>query len=196
MRQTILAACAVLAACNAPSGNQRTAETAATERVSVPAASASAPQSTDPTPLSPPEPGQPGGLPDDGTPVSEAPFEASSAQGAADIVQRYFALLEAGEIADAIRLRRAGTVDPTAFPRGFGKYQEYHARIGAPGKVEGAAGLLFVEVPVQIYGRLASGVEVNKTGAVRLKRSNDVPRTGSDQLEWRITSAEPLHLLD
>src|SRR5689334_20691642 len=44
-------------------------------------------------PVSPPDPGQPGGLPDDRTPISEAPFTPTSAQGAANVVQIYYALL-------------------------------------------------------------------------------------------------------
>src|SRR3546814_16454023 len=39
-------------------------------------------------PLNPPAPGERGGLADDKTPVSEAPFTKTSAQGAAKVVQR------------------------------------------------------------------------------------------------------------
>src|SRR3546814_7057522 len=46
-------------------------------------------------PLNPPAPGERGGLADDKTPVSEAPFTETSAQGAANVVQIYYALLEA-----------------------------------------------------------------------------------------------------
>src|ERR1044072_5463166 len=58
--------------------------------------------------VGPPAPGTPEGLPDDRTPISEAPFAASSAQGAANVVQTYFALVEAHRYAEALRLRRDG----------------------------------------------------------------------------------------
>lgn len=47
----------------------------------------------EPAPLDPPAPGAPGGLPDDRTPVSEASFAPDSAQGAANVVQTYYALI-------------------------------------------------------------------------------------------------------
>ncbi len=40
-----------------------------------------------PPPVEPPAPGEPGALPDDRTPVSEARFTAESAQGAANVLQ-------------------------------------------------------------------------------------------------------------
>ena len=56
-------------------------------------------------PVPPPAPGAPEGLADDRTPVSEAPFADTSAQGAANVVQAYFALVEAHRYAEARRLR-------------------------------------------------------------------------------------------
>src|SRR4051794_37277800 len=42
--------------------------------------------------VEPRDPGTPGGLPDDRTPLSEAPFTPQSAPGGGDVVQTYFAL--------------------------------------------------------------------------------------------------------
>src|SRR3546814_4919783 len=64
-----------------------------------------------PTPspaANPPAPGEPGGLPDDRTPVSEAPFTPESAQGAASVVETYYALLEQGEYRKAWQLWSEG----------------------------------------------------------------------------------------
>ena len=52
-------------------------------------------------PLKPPEPGTPGGLPDDRTPLAEGSITPDSAQGAAQVVQGYYALLEAKRFVDA-----------------------------------------------------------------------------------------------
>lgn len=144
-------------------------------------------------PLDPPAPGEPGGLPDDRTPISEAPFTETSAQGAANVVQIYYALLEQGSHAEAWRLwsdgGRASGMSENAFAASFDRYREYHARIGAPGRIEGAAGSAFVEVPVQVYGRLASGAEFNMLGPVRLRRCNDVPGCTDEQRKWRIVES-------
>jgi membrane-bound inhibitor of C-type lysozyme len=132
------------------------------------------------TPVSPPEPGTPGGLPDDRTPVSEAPFTPTSAQGAADVVQTYYALIGEGKYAEAARLR----ADGQAFDAS--RYAQYGAQVGAPGAIGGAAGSLYVEVPVVIYGRLKSGAELHQSGKAVLRRVNDVPGSTPEQRRWRI----------
>lgn len=147
-----------------------------------------------PPPLGPPAPGEPGGLPDDRTPVSEAPFTPQSAQGAANVVQTYYALIEAGKYGEAWKLwsdgGRASGMSEAEFAASFDKYGEYHANIGAPGRIEGAAGSLYVEVPVQVYGRLKSGAEFNMLGPVTLRRVNDVPGSTAEQRRWHIARAD------
>ena len=144
------------------------------------------------SPLNPPAPGEPGGLPDDRTPVSEAPFTQDSAQGAANVVQTYYALLEQGKYREAWRLwsdgGKASGMGAEAFAASFAEYAEYHANIGAPGRIEGAAGSLYVTVPVQVYGRLKSGEPFNRKGAVTLRRVNDVPGSTEDQRRWHIAA--------
>jgi len=134
----------------------------------------------DAEPVNPPPPGTPGGLPDDRTPVSEAPFAATSAQGAANVVQTYFALLEQGRAGEAAALRS----DRQVFD--LKPYASYHAQIGAPGAIEGAAGSLFVTVPIVIYGRFATGKPLHQSGNAVLRRVNNVPGASAEQLRWRI----------
>lgn len=145
-------------------------------------------------PLTPPAPGTPGGLPDDRTPVSEAPFAETSAQGAAAVLQSYFALIEQGRYGEAYRLwsddGRASGMDATAFARGFARYREYHANIGAPGEIEGAAGSLYVEVPVLVYGRGRDGAEFSQRGTATLRRVNGVPGSTPAQRRWHIARIE------
>ena len=72
------------------------------------------------------------------------------------------------------------------FAASFAKFASYNAQIGAPGQIEGAAGSLFVEVPVVVYGTMKTGEPVNLKGKVRLRRVNDVPGATADQLSWHI----------
>ena len=141
-------------------------------------------------PVSPPPPGAPGGLPDDRTPVSEGAFTPESAQGAANVVQTYFALIGAKKYDEARKLwsdgGKASGMTAQAFAASFDKYASYNAEIGAPGEIEGAAGSLYVQVPVVIYGRLKSGEEVHMNGPVSLRRVNDVPGSTEEQRRWRI----------
>jgi hypothetical protein len=140
-------------------------------------------------PVAPPAPGTPEGLPEDRTPVSEAPFAANSAQGAANVVQTYFALVEVGRYRDALRLRSDGLAAAA-----FAPYAEYHAEVGAPGEIEGAAGSSYVEVPVTIYGRRRSGETFRQRGTMTLRHVNDVDGSTAEQRRWHIerSDVEPL----
>lgn len=131
-------------------------------------------------PVEPPAPGTPGGLPDDRTPLDERPAAAGSAQAAATVVETYYAFVESGRTAEAARLRVDGR------PEDLKPYASLHAQVGAPGPVEGAAGSLFVEVPVVLYGRYATGGEYHASGKAVLRRVNDVPGATAEQLKWRI----------
>lgn len=135
-------------------------------------------------PVEPPAPGTRGGLSEDRTALSEGPAAPGSGQAAARVVETYFALVESGRGAEAVRLRRDGQVfDVRPFTR-------LNAQVGGPGRVEAAAGSLFVDVPIVLYGRLVSGAEYHASGKATLRRVNDVPGATPEQLEWRIETIE------
>ncbi|MBA4795193.1 MAG: MliC family protein [Phenylobacterium sp.] len=123
-------------------------------------------------------------------PLAGGPVAPHSAQGAAQLVQTYYALLEQKKYDEAYRLwrdkgERSG-MTAEAFAESFGRFSTYHAEVGAPGRIEGAAGSLYVEVPVHVYGELTSGEAFHLRGPVRLRRANSVPGATPEQLEWRI----------
>ncbi len=126
--------------------------------------------------------------------MSEAPFTPTSAQGAANVVQTYYALLGAHRYAEAWKLWTQGGqgsgMNAEAFAASFASYDSYNANIGAPGRIEGAAGSLFVSVPVVIYGRKTSGEELHENGEVTLRRVNDVPGSTPEQRAWHIFRIE------
>lgn len=141
-------------------------------------------------PVEPRAPGTPGGLPDDRTPISEAPFTPTSAQGAGNVMQIYYALIAERQYDKAWHLWTQGGegsgMTSAAFASGFANYYSYNALIGKPAEIEGAAGSLFVTVPVQIYARRKSGEEVHQLGEATLRRVNDVPGSTAEQREWHI----------
>ncbi len=143
-------------------------------------------------PLEPAAPGEPGGLPDDKTPISEAPIVAGTAQDAANVVQLYYASIEGGKYAAARALWEDGAskLSPVAFAASFARYKEYHANIGAPGDVEGAAGSRYVSVPVQVYARLRDGRPDYQSGNVTLRRVGEVDGATADQKKWHIYAIE------
>jgi phage tail tape-measure protein len=144
-----------------------------------------------PQTVTPPAPGEPGGLPDDRTPISEAPFTEDSAQGAANVVQTYYALIEAGRYKEAWVLWRNGGqasgMSAQAFAGSFARYSEYHANVGAPGRIDAGAGQRYVTVPVQVYGRVKQGNRpFNLLGTATLRRAGGVDGASAEQRRWRI----------
>lgn len=145
-------------------------------------------------PLTPPAPGTPGGLP--ALPqqvVEEDAIDPKGAQGAAQVVQGYYGLLEEKRYNDAQDLwndsSAIGAEDDAHFAARFRSFSEVHANVGAPGAIEGAAGSLFVTVPVQVYGRLAAnGKPWYRLRQVTLRRANDVPGSGEADRRWHIES--------
>ncbi|WP_242126948.1 hypothetical protein [Sphingobium sp. Sx8-8] len=148
-------------------------------------------------PLRPPPPGTPGGLPADPQPVvEEDAVDPKGAQGAAQVVQGYYGLLEEKRYGDAQDLwndnSAMGAEDDARFAARFRSFSEVHANVGAPGNVEGAAGSLFVTVPVQVYGRLAAnGKPWYRLRQVTLRRANDVPGSSEADRRWHIESIGP-----
>jgi hypothetical protein len=196
----------VLAGCGGPQGGD-TGESAARNGVDINAAAVEAQGDIDtyragslenqPMPT-PPAPGEPGGLPDDRTPVAEGPIDPESAQGAAQVVQHYYALLESGRYRDAWALwgdgGKASGRSAGAFAASFDDYAEYHAHIGAPGRIDAGAGQRYVEVPVQVYGTLKDGNRpFGMRGTVILHRTADIPGATAEQRSWHIKdiSIEP-----
>lgn len=135
-------------------------------------------------PVEPPEPGSPGGLPDDRTPLDERPARAGSAQAAYTVVETYYALVESGRTEAAAKLRADGVREDLR------SYATLAAQVGGPGELKGGAGALFVEVPVVTYGRYVNGERYQKSGKVTLKRINDAPGSSAEQWAWRIVGID------
>ncbi len=177
-----------LAACDQP------AAPPAPPAAPAPPASPASPAEDPNGPLTPPNPGQPGGLPDDRSPLDESPFTPESAQGAGTVTETYFGLLQQGRFDEAYKLwggaGEASNMTLEAFKASFDTYQNIQANVGKPGEIEGAAGSLYIEIPVQVYGRYKTGPQYNLLGKVTLKRVNDVPGSTAEQRKWHIAKVE------
>ena len=141
-------------------------------------------------PATPPEPGTPGGLPDDRAPLEEphGTIDPKSVEAAGQMVQSYGALIEQKRFAEAEKLwgdaeRGRGVSDELR------RYSEVHLQIGKPEEPEGAAGSIYVNVPTVLYGKRGSGAEFSRSGQMTLRRVNDVPGSTETQRRWHIESA-------
>jgi hypothetical protein len=121
----------------------------------------------------------------------EAARDGTGAQAAVDVLKSYYRLIEHGRYEEAWRLRwESDGGDASDFAAHFADYSEYHATVGNPSEVQGAAGSSYVEVPVQLYGQMKSGESFGSAGTVTLRRVNDVPGATAAQRRWRIYTSE------
>jgi hypothetical protein len=92
-------------------------------------------------------------------------------------------LIEAGKFREAYRLREPEKKGATeqAFAANYARYAEHRATIGAPSRIAEAGEWLYVEVPVQMYGRMKSGAPMASAGTMTLRRPAAEPNA-----PWRI----------
>jgi len=129
--------------------------------------------------------------PDEARPDTAAEADAAAA---ADVLRRYVALLAVGQSAEARRLwtegGEAGGGPPEAFADSLGDQGGYDARIGPPGRIEGAAGSLYVQIPITLATRAMAGASMDRAAIATLRRSNDVPGASDEQRRWHIHRIE------
>jgi len=136
-------------------------------------------------------PGTPGGLPDDRTPLEEpnGPIDPKSAEGAGQVVQLYAAHLEEGKFAEARKAWRGGIEQGVLAPERLKALGKVHFEVGKPYDQEGAAGSLYIMVPLRLYGTAKDGKPFNFIGPLTLRRVNDVDGASPAQLRWHIVES-------
>jgi len=123
-------------------------------------------------------------------PPTQTPTDDTSAAAAAKIVEQYAALLEQGRFADAHRLSGDNQQSDTAFAATFDQFATIQASVGKPGDTEGAAGSIYVNVPLTLSGTLKRGGRYSMSGPVTLRRVNDVPGSTAEQRRWHIHASD------
>lgn len=105
------------------------------------------------------------------------------------IVRDYYAAIRAHDFMRAYRMWQAsgqtGGRSYAQFEAGFDSTESVDARIGTPGRVEGAAGSRFVTVPVEISARLHNGTAQRFSGTYTLRRV-EVPGASPAQRHWHL----------
>lgn len=133
-------------------------------------------------PISPPATG-----PDARTPLSEpkGPIDPKSTEAAGQVVQSYGALIEQRRFAEAEKLWR-DAIEARTFAADLKNYSDVHLEIGDLSEPEGAAGSIYVTMPVVFYGRQTSGASFRRKAYINLRRVNDVPGSTEEQRRWHI----------
>jgi hypothetical protein len=123
----------------------------------------------------------------DKTPLVEpnGPIDPKSTEAAGQVVQTYGALMEQRRWSEANALWGDGTA-AAKFQTELSAYSEVHLEIGNPGETEGAAGSIYVMMPVFFYGDAKDGQPFRRSADIVLRRVNDVPGSTEAQRRWHI----------
>ena len=114
--------------------------------------------------------------------------DPASPLAAVAVVQRYHALLAQGQDDEAATSwSDSGPDGSAAYARQIGDHGPIRAIVGPPGMPEGAAGSIYIEIPVTIEGR--DGFRLARIATLR--RVNDVPGSTAQQRRWHIVSIAP-----
>ncbi|MEP7129970.1 MAG: hypothetical protein ABI770_02450 [Sphingomicrobium sp.] len=130
-------------------------------------------------------------VPDARTPLSEpsGPIDPKSAEAAGQIVQSYGGLIEQKRWTEANALWG----DPgmaQKWQSELSQFVDVHLEIGDLGETEGAAGSIYVTMPVIFYGQLKDGKASRRSADVVQRRVNDVPGSSAAQRRWHIERIE------
>jgi hypothetical protein len=129
----------------------------------------------------------PGTGPDARTPFGpvKPAIDPKSAEAAGQVVQHYGALIEQRRWSESESLW--GSADAAAqFDRQLRGDLAVHLEIGDLGEPEGAAGSIYVTMPVVFTSTGGPGGPVRQKAVVTLRRVNDVPGSTEAERRWHI----------
>ncbi|MFL6730608.1 MAG: hypothetical protein ACJ8E3_07295 [Sphingomicrobium sp.] len=117
-------------------------------------------------------------------------IDPNSIEAAGQVVQHYGALVEQDRFLQAERLWgdvNAARSFATALDA---RFRDVHLEIGDLGETEGAAGSIYMTIPVVFYGTSEQGKPLRRPASIVLRRVNDVPGSTERQRRWHIERIE------
>jgi len=118
-------------------------------------------------------------------PAEKPTVDPKSSEAAVDLVRGLVDLLDGGKFNEAYMLLGPGAPPRPDFDRHFSQYSNLKVSVGDAGEQEGAAGSIYLSVPITISG-VSNGKHVNRSATVILRRVNDVPGSTEAQRHWHI----------
>lgn len=107
------------------------------------------------------------------------PAELADAEAAAAVLRLYYERLGRRDYAGALSLREHKGLSAERFAQGFADYSDYRATVHLPTIPIESGGFVWLEIPVQTYGRRRDGRPFGSVGQVTMRR----PARGGD---WRL----------
>jgi hypothetical protein len=75
------------------------------------------------------------------------------------------------------------------FKQGFANTASVAVEVGEPGKLDGAAGSVYIKIPVTVTAITRNRTRQRFRGSYVLRRVNDVPGSTPEQRRWHLYSA-------
>lgn len=120
------------------------------------------------------------------TPPAKTPtVDPKSTKAAEELVASFVELLNSGKFNDAYMLLGPNAPPRSDFDRHFSHYSDLKVSSGAAGDQEGAAGSIYLSVPLTVSGVL-DGKRASRSASAVLRRVNDVPGSTEAQRHWHI----------
>jgi len=125
--------------------------------------------------------------------ADETQRRSAESAAAAEVLTRYYEAIEAHDYGTAYALwgdgGQASRHTFEEFKAGFADTRSTALTIAQLGDVEGAAGSLYVSIPVTVHAELNDGASQQFSGSYVLRRVNDVEGSTPEQRSWHIYSA-------
>jgi hypothetical protein len=116
-------------------------------------------------------------------------IDPKSKEAAQELVKGFARLLDQREFEGAYMLLGPGAPPRADFEHQFARYRDLEVSVGDPGDQEGAAGSIYVSVPLTVSGVL-NGRHVSNSATAVVRRVNDVPGSTEAQRRWHIERIE------
>lgn len=118
-------------------------------------------------------------------PQAKTAVDPKSSEAAVDLVRGFADLLKAGKFNEAYMLLGPNAPPRSDFDRQFSRYSNLRMTVGKAGNQEGAAGSIYLSVPLSVSGDLDRKHTARSATAI-LRRVNDVPGSTEAQRRWHI----------
>jgi hypothetical protein len=130
----------------------------------------------------------PGTGPDARTPFAPAKpaIDPKSTAAAEELARGFARLLNERKFDEAYRLMGPDTVPRKDFDHQLTGIKDLQATVGTPGQQEGAAGSIYIGIPLTITGEANGSQHVSWQAGLILRRVNDVPGSTGAQRRWHI----------
>lgn len=121
--------------------------------------------------------------------AAKAAEALKSPAAAVAVVNDYAVLAEKGKYPEAAK-HWANATAAAQFATSLEDYPKVELTVGKPGDEEGAAGSIFITVPLTLDLTLRSGSPYQMVCTANLRRVNDVPGSTAEQRRWHIETID------